>query len=139
MSIATEKYVRLTTFTRDGRRKESPVWIAEVDNDALGFTTGLGSWKVKRINNTPSVELTPSDAKGRIGDDAESVTGQARVVTGSEFTAVATAIKAKYGIQVSMMLAVSRVGKLIGKGDASNCAIIVTLDRPSKTQGRVRP
>jgi hypothetical protein len=61
------------------------------------------------------------------------------VVTGSEFTAVATAIKAKYGIQVSMMLAVSRVGKLIGKGDASNCAIIVTLDRPSKTQGRVRP
>jgi hypothetical protein len=38
MSIADEKYVRLTTFTRDGRRKESPVWIAEVDNDALGFT-----------------------------------------------------------------------------------------------------
>ena len=139
MSIATEKYVRLTTFTRDGRRKESPVWIAEIDDGAVGFTTGLGSWKVKRINNTPSVELTPSDAKGRIGDDAESVTGQARVVTGSEFATVATAIKVKYGFQVSVMLALSRLGKLIGKGDASNCAIIVTLDRPSKTQGRVRP
>ena len=128
MSIAAEKYVRLTTFTRDGRRKESPVWIAEMDDGTVGFTTGLGSWKVKRINNTPSVELTPSDAKGWIGDDVESVTGQARVVTGSEFTTVATAIKAKYGIQVSMMLAVSRVGKLIGKGDASNCGIVVTLN-----------
>jgi PPOX class probable F420-dependent enzyme len=128
MSIAAEKYVRLATFTRDERRKESPVWIAEVDDGVVGFTTGLGSWKVKRINNTPGVELTPCDAKGRVHDDVETLTGQACVVTGSEFAKVATAIKAKYGIQVSMMLAVSRVGKLIGKGDASNCGIIVTLD-----------
>ena len=128
MSIVAEKYVRLTTFTRDGRRKESPVWIAEIDDGAVGFTTGLGSWKVKRINNTPGVELTPSDAKGRVEDDVATLTGQARVVTGSEFATVAEAIKAKYGIQVSMMLALARLGKLIGKDDASNCAIIVTLD-----------
>ena len=128
MSIAAEKYVRLTTFTRDGRRKESPVWIAEMDDGTVGFTTGLGSWKVKRINNTPGVELTPSDAKGRVEDDVATLTGQARVVTGSEFATVAEAIKAKYGIQVSMMLALARLGKLIGKDDASNCAIIVTLD-----------
>mgnify|MGYP001569149781 FL=1 len=128
MSIVAEKYVRLTTFTRDGRRKESPVWIAEIDDGAVGFTTGLGSWKVKRINNTPGVELTPSDAKGRVDDDVATLTGQARVVTGSEFATVAEAIKAKYGIQVSMMLALARLGKLIGKDDASNCAIIVTLD-----------
>ena len=128
MSIAAEKYVRLTTFTRDGRRKESPVWIAEIDDGAVGFTTGLGSWKVKRINHTPGVELTPSDAKGRVDDDVATLTGQARVVTGSEFATVAKAIKAKYGIQVSMMLALSRLGKLIGKDDASNCAIILTLD-----------
>ncbi|MDG1410781.1 MAG: PPOX class F420-dependent oxidoreductase [Acidimicrobiales bacterium] len=128
MSIVAEKYVRLTTFTRDGRRKESPVWIAEIDDGAVGFTTGLASWKVKRINNTPGVELTPSDAKGRVDDDVATLTGQARVVTGSEFATVAEAIKAKYGIQVSMMLALARLGKLIGKDDASNCAIIVTLD-----------
>ena len=38
-TIAEEAYVRLTTFTRDGTPKQSPVWIAALADGRLGFTT----------------------------------------------------------------------------------------------------
>ncbi len=127
-AIAAEKYVRLTTFTKDGRRKESPVWIADLGDGTVGFTTGLDSWKVRRINNTSKVELAPSNMKGDVADDAPTVTGSATVVTGDACAPVERAIKSKYGFQVSAMKAVAKVGKLFGRADASNCGIIITLD-----------
>ena len=86
--LAGQKYVRLTTFTKDGRAKHTAVWIADIGDGRLCFTTELDSWKVKRITNTPGVELAPSNMKGEVGDDAESVTGQATVVTGDDFAPI---------------------------------------------------
>ena len=48
-AIHEEKYVRLTTSTRDGRKKHIPVWIALISDKCIGFTTVQNSWKVKRI------------------------------------------------------------------------------------------
>ncbi|MEQ8840374.1 MAG: PPOX class F420-dependent oxidoreductase [Acidimicrobiales bacterium] len=127
-SIADEKYVRLTTFTKDGRRKESPVWIADLGDGTVGFTTGLESWKVKRINATPAVELAPSNMKGVVAEGAATVTGSATVATGAASAPVEGAIKAKYGFQVSAMKAMSKVGKLFGRGEAANCSVVITLD-----------
>ena len=126
--IADEKYVRLTTFTKDGSRKESPVWIADLGDGTVGFTTGANSWKVKRINNTPTVELRASNMKGEPKDGTDSVFGTAKVVSGSAFSPVENAIAEKYGFQVTAMKAVSKVGKLFGKGEAANCGVVVTLD-----------
>jgi PPOX class probable F420-dependent enzyme len=64
--ICSEKYVRLTTFTKDGRRKKTPVWIADLGGGTAGFTAGADTWKVKRIRTTPAVELAPSDGRGRV-------------------------------------------------------------------------
>ncbi len=127
-AISDEKYVRLTTFTKDGGRKESPVWIAELGEGTVGFTTGLDSWKVKRIGNTATIELSPSDMKGRVKDGSSTVTGTATVVTGPDFESVQAAIRAKYGFQVLTMKAVSRIGKLFGRGDSSNCGVVITLE-----------
>ncbi len=127
--IADERYVRLTTFTKDGRRKEMPVWIAELEDGSLGFTTEPDSWKVKRIRNTPTVELVASNVKGRVADEATSSTGQARVVTGADVDPVAAAIKAKYGFQVAMINVLQKLGRLVGAGrKAPGCAVIITLD-----------
>ena len=127
-SIAREKYVRLTTFTKDGRRKHTPVWIAELEDGTVGFTTGASSWKVKRIRNTPEVELTPSDARGRVQESAQTVTGTARVVTDADFAPVMAAIQKKYGFQATLVKLAGKVRSLFGKGGASSCGIIISLN-----------
>ena len=127
-SIADEKYVRLTTFTKDGRPKHTPVWIAPLDDGTLAFTTELDSWKAKRIGNTPKIELTPSTMKGAAKDGAVAVTGTATIVTGDAFTPVESAIKAKYGLQVSMVKFLEKLRGLIGKSPGDGCGIVITLD-----------
>ena len=128
-SIAAEKYVRLTTFTKDGRRKESPVWIAELPDGTVGFTTELDSWKVKRIRNTPAVELAPSNMKGKVEDGAATVHGTASVVSHDDAAPVAKAIKTKYGFQVTMINAIGKVKAMVGRGDDTPCAVVITLNQ----------
>ena len=50
--VAEAKYLLLTTFTKDGRPKPTPIWAAP-DGDRLLVITEEESWKVKRIRNTP--------------------------------------------------------------------------------------
>ena len=126
-SLADEKYIRLTTFTKDGRPKPAPVWIADLGDGTLGFTTGLNSWKVKRMRNTPSVEITPSDARGNVADGATTVSAIAEVRTGDAFAPIETAIKAKYGWQYIAINALGKLRNLRGKGD-ENCGIVLTLE-----------
>lgn len=127
-SIAAEKYVRLTTFTRDGRPKPVPVWIADLGDGTVGFTTELDSWKVKRMRNTPAVELTPSDARGRVDDTASTATGHAAIVTDADVDRVAAAIKAKYGFQVTLIQGVNKLRGLFGRGGGPSCGVVITLD-----------
>ena len=50
------KYLLLTTFTKDGRPKPTTVWGVP-EGDKLLIITDDGSWKTKRINNTPRVTI----------------------------------------------------------------------------------
>ena len=50
--VAGSEYILLTTFTKDGREKPTPIWAAP-DGDGLIVITQEKSWKVKRIRNTP--------------------------------------------------------------------------------------
>jgi PPOX class probable F420-dependent enzyme len=50
--IIRSKYLLLTTFTKDGRPKPTPIWGVPEGNKLL-VITGDGSWKTKRIKNTP--------------------------------------------------------------------------------------
>ena len=125
--LADEKYIRLTTFTKDGRPKPSPVWIASLGDGTYGFTTGLNSWKAKRIRNTPSVEITPSDSRGRVADDATTVSAIAEIRTGDAFAPIERAVKAKYGWQYTAIGALGKLQNLRGKGD-ENCGIVLTLE-----------
>ena len=127
-AIADEKYVRLTTFTKDGRRKESPVWIADLGDGTVGFTTDSDTWKVKRINHTPAVELVACNMKGVAKDGAVGVTGNAEVVTGDAFAAVEKAVKAKYGIQYRMIDLGSRITRRLKRQADAGVGIVITLD-----------
>ena len=62
--VARAKYLLLTTFTKDGRPKPTPVWGVP-DGDKLLIITDDGSWKTKRIRNTPRVTIAECGALGQ--------------------------------------------------------------------------
>ncbi|MGH1505962.1 MAG: PPOX class F420-dependent oxidoreductase [Acidimicrobiales bacterium] len=128
MSISDEKYVAITTYTRDGMPKTSPVWITALADGKVGFTTASSSWKVKRLTNDPAVTLQPCDSRGNLTEGTEPAAGTAAVVRGAEFETVRTAIKGKYGIQFRLITLVGKAAKLIGKGSGTDAAVVVTLD-----------
>ena len=128
-AIAAEKYVSLTTFTKSDAPKPLPVWIAALPDGRIGFTTSAESWKAKRIRNTPKVALQPCDQRGRIAHGAAEVTGIAAVVDGAQFNEVKRAIKAKYGVWVTVISAMNTVRGVFKQEETqSNAAIIITLD-----------
>ena len=88
LSIGENTYVSLTTFTKDGRKKNCPVWIVVLKEGKVGFTTESTSWKAKRIMKTPSVELVASNSRGEPLDGHNIVKGTAELVFGDEFQTI---------------------------------------------------
>ncbi|HEX8631217.1 MAG TPA: PPOX class F420-dependent oxidoreductase [Catenuloplanes sp.] len=74
--LATEKYLLLTTFRKDGRAVPTPVWAAR-DGDALAVWTVADSGKVKRIRRSGAVTVAPCDFRGTAR--GEPVAGHATV------------------------------------------------------------
>ena len=93
--LAKSQYLLLTTFTKDGRPKPTPIWTA-ADGDRLLVITQGTSWKVKRIRNTPRVTLATCTMGGRPTSDA--VEGTAAVLDKSETGTVYDAIGKRYGL-----------------------------------------
>ena len=93
--VATANYVLLTTFTKDGRPKPVPIWIAR-DGDRALVITEKNAWKVKRIRNTPRVTLAVCDMRGNVkGPTVEAV---ATVLDDSQTESVYQAINKRYGL-----------------------------------------
>jgi PPOX class probable F420-dependent enzyme len=93
--LAKAQYVLLTTFTKDGKPKPTPIWAA-VDGDRLLVITQETSWKVKRIRNTPRVTLATCTMRGQA--TSEAVEGTAAVLDKSETAGVYDAIGKRYGL-----------------------------------------
>lgn len=96
--LAKAQYILLTTFTKDGRPKPTPIWAAldtERGDRLLVITEGK-SWKVKRIRNTPRVTMATCNMRGR--PTSEDVEGTAAVLDKSQTGAVYDAIGKRYGI-----------------------------------------
>lgn len=93
--IAASRYILLTTFTRDGRPKPTPIWAAP-DGDRLLVITEGKSWKVKRIRHTPRVTLAVCDIRGR--PKSEAIEATAAILDTSETAAVYDAIGKRYGL-----------------------------------------
>jgi PPOX class probable F420-dependent enzyme len=105
------KYIRLTTYRRDGRAVTCPVWLARLD-DAYVFTTDATSGKVKRLANDQRVEVSPSDARGRVAMGATVYVGTGRLLSGDDVERVRAAISEKYGVLGKLIVV---VGTLVAK------------------------
>jgi len=71
--VYDEKYLLLTTFTKNGKAKPTTVWGVP-EGDKLLIITDDGSWKTKRINNTPRVTIQKAGVLGAVkGEPVEAV------------------------------------------------------------------
>ena len=104
--IATARYLLLTTFTRDGRAKSTPIWAAP-DGDRLLVITEEKSWKVKRIRHTARVTIAACDMRGNPKSDAVGAT--ATILDKSETDNVYRAIGRRYGIVGKVFNLVSKL------------------------------
>ncbi len=93
--VAQARYILLTTFTKDGRPKPTPIWAA-LDGDRLLVITEANSWKVKRIRNTPRVTLAVCDVRGN--PKSEAIEATAAILDQSETGLVYDAIAKRYGL-----------------------------------------
>lgn len=92
--VIQSKYLLLTTFTKDGRPKPTPIWGAADGDDTLLVITDDGSWKTKRINNTPRATIAKSAPLGK--PKSEEVEAVARVLPKSETRRVYNAVLRRY-------------------------------------------
>lgn len=96
--LAKAQYILLTTFTKDGKPKPTPIWAAldKQRGDRLLVITQEKSWKVKRIRNTPRVTLATCTMGGK--PTSEAVEGSAVILDKSQTAAVYDAIGKRYGV-----------------------------------------
>jgi len=95
VDVAKSEYILLTTFTKDGRPKPTPIWAAP-DGDRLLVITQETSWKVKRIRNTPRVTVAACDMRGNA--KSEAVEATASILDKSANGATYDAIGKRYGL-----------------------------------------
>ena len=131
MTIADEKYLRFTTYRRDGTPVSTATWVVPVDEHRVGFWTSSASGKAKRLRNNPAVELQPGDGRGRAKAGTEPISASAVVVSeGPDFDAVHRRVKAKYGVMTHVARWFAKLNGLVKRKPFpyADRVVIVTLE-----------
>jgi uncharacterized protein len=110
-ALGDEQYLSLTTFRKSGERVSTPMCVVR-DGDAPIMFTPEASGKVKRLRNSPHVELRPCNQFGRVKDGVEPVAGVAEVLTDEDSLERATVmIRRKYGFAYQVVMGIERLIK----------------------------
>lgn len=128
MAITDEKYVLLTTYRKDGRVVATPVWIAPLPDGSGGFTTEVGSGKVKRIRHTPAVTLQPCGLRGKVRPGSSVVKATAEVLLAADARRVRDAVRNKYRVMTSLLTVGDLFRRLLRRPDPEECAIRLRFD-----------
>jgi PPOX class probable F420-dependent enzyme len=132
--LGSEKYVRVTTFRRDGTPVGTPVWVGR-DGDDLVVWTVTNAGKVKRIRNSGAVEVAACDIRGNVR--GEPVRGTARILDAENTERVRRVLRKKYG--VLGWLTVN--GSIVRRGKKGTVGIAIRLGaaRPERPEGKTGP
>jgi PPOX class probable F420-dependent enzyme len=107
--LGQSKYIRLTTFRRDGTPVPTAVWQVR-DGDRLLVITNGTTGKVKRLRHTPRVLIAVSDQRGRVKSGVQDVEGTAEMITDvPELDRLVVLLKNKYGFMYTLSGWVNRL------------------------------
>jgi len=131
MTLSAEKYIRVTTFKRDGTEVPTPTWVVDLGEGKIGFYTSSTSGKAKRLKNNPKVVVQPSDGRGRVRSGSSPVTGRAAVVTGPERDAIYAKVVEKYGFMTKVTRFLAKVGGFVKRKTQpyADRGVVITLSQ----------
>lgn len=110
-ALGDERFLSLTTFRKSGERVSTEVWIGR-DGEALIVITPEASGKVKRLCNSPRVELRPCNRIGQVKDGVEPVAGVVEVLPDEGSRERLTGIiRRKYGLEYRVVMGIERLSK----------------------------
>jgi len=134
-TLASAKYISLTTFRKDGSPVATPVWLARVD-DALVVVTDPGSGKVKRLRNNPSVLISPCDMRGRVREGAISVPGTVAFQDEAGTLQTLDVISRRYGLMGRIITWMNeRRARKAGGGSVSHQGLTISLSTTTEPTG----
>ena len=124
-SLASARYIALTTFRKNGQSVMTPVWFTEA-NGTLYVFTSAGTGKVKRVRHTAHVTVAPCTFSGTVTGTA--LDAAARLVGDpAEQREARQAIMRKYWIQGRAMFGYNRLQRTITrKPDTTTYLAIAT-------------
>ena len=97
---ATERYVSLVTYRRNGDEVSTPVWIAESDGRYYLFSEGTAG-KVKRLRANAKARLAACNLRGKIHSEFLEVKGKV-VVDARSVNRAYKGLRDKYGWQMKI-------------------------------------
>jgi uncharacterized protein len=129
MTLGDEKYLRLTTFRRNGDPVATPVWAVALDGGEVGFYTSSGSGKVKRLAHTARVLVQPSDNRGKPRAGTSELQATARLVTGPELEEIRRRVVAKYGFMTKVTKVLAKIGGIVKRKQRpyADRGVVITL------------
>lgn len=126
--LATEQYVSLITFRRNGVGVATPIWIAAAAGKLYAFTDGTSA-KMRRLRVTDHIKLAACDMRGNV--HGEWVDGRARGI--KDPAVIKRAIKALARKYSWRFVTASFFSRLFGRYDRrAYLEITVGLSQPNK-------
>ena len=112
--LASQEYISLETFKRNGDAVRTAVWFAEQDGKFYIFTEAK-SWKVKRLGRDDRVRVAGCSVRGAVHGDW--IEGRGRVIQDEKtIEAAYQALHDKYGWQMTLVNLSSRIfGRIDGR------------------------
>jgi PPOX class probable F420-dependent enzyme len=122
--VFSGKYLRVTTFRRDGTGVATPVWFVEEDGRLL-IETAIDSYKVRRIRRNPSVTVAVCTATGR--PRGENVNAHAELLSESELGRVERLMADKYRVDIIFIKPVRALQAALRRGKRRSKPVIVAI------------
>ena len=124
--LDSANYFSLTTYRKDGRSVDTPVWFAGSAGTYYVFSAG-DAGKVKRLRRSPQARVAACDVRGRLQGDW--IPASAHLLSDPQAVADALqALRRKYGFQMWMADLFSRLSGRFNK----RAYIRVDLDEQSE-------
>ncbi|WP_078311700.1 MULTISPECIES: PPOX class F420-dependent oxidoreductase [unclassified Mycobacterium] len=121
-TVAAGRYILLTTFTKDGVPKPTPMgFVAE--GDELLLTTSANTWKVRRIRRDRKVRVAVCTQRGRVISPVADATAVI-VEDPASVARIREAVVKRYGLPSRIVTA------WLDRRNGARVGISVTLGAP---------
>jgi PPOX class probable F420-dependent enzyme len=122
------KYLRITSYRRDGSGVSTPVWFA-AEGDRLLVMTDSRSGKVKRIRRNPYVTIAPCSGRGK--PKAMGMPAHAELLPASEVERAKRLIMRKYRFDLLFVGPIRAIQALFRPEKRHEVTAIVAITAPA--------